>query len=344
MLCNPLQARQLLAHALRNSYAILAVNADSPAAVTDCLEAARQADAPLIIETSLWQIKGHSYGAGDPVLGVARYLADLAVLANSQRYRHIPVLYHTDHIKGPETFTILQAAIQGIPFSFHDQQLLLRASTISLDASDFSEEENIRHVCRLAELALEAGVPVTLEMESAVDEGLTPEEETRRLIGAVEERYPDHIHLWAPGLGTKHGFHADGYPEFSTRAIEANVRLLRQITGRDFGLALHGSTGLSPQNLTDASKAGVTKVNWSSESLLIRSGAARRYYQEMEEQFDKKHPAWKNTVMDNGVSNYVAAAYVPTVVEKMRVLGGAGMASKAYQVLQGQPEQTNQPA
>ncbi|AEE53011.1 class II fructose-bisphosphate aldolase [Haliscomenobacter hydrossis] len=329
MLLSPTQSRQLLNHAFEHGYAILAVNADSHAAVSDCLEAALMADAPIIIETSLWQIKSHSYGLGDPILGVARYLADLMILANSKRYRHIPVIYHTDHIKGPETMGILKAAIQGIESGIHGQNLRLTASTISLDASDMSEEENIAHMLQLCQFATEAGVDVTLEMESAVDDRITPAEETEKLIGAVEAQFPGKIALWAPGVGTQHGFTSDdGYAGFQTKTIEDNVRLLQQIAGRNIGIALHGSTGLPNEKLSAAAKCGVTKVNWSSESLYLRSMAAKQYYQLFADKLERKHPEWKNTAMDNGVATFVSAVYVPRVVERMMVLGGEGMAGR----------------
>jgi fructose-bisphosphate aldolase, class II len=329
MLLSPTQSRQLLNHAFEQGYAILAVNADSHAAVSDCLEAARLADAPLIIETSLWQIKGHSYGLGDPILGVARYLSDLMVLANSERYRHIPVIYHTDHIKGPETMDILKAAIQGIGTEMHGQSIRLGASTISLDASDLSEEENIDHMLQLCQFAAEAGVEVTLEMESAVDDRITPAEETEKLIGAVEAQFPGKIALWAPGVGTQHGFTSDdGYAGFQPKTIEDNVRLLQQITGRNIGIALHGSTGLPNEKLSAAAKCGVTKVNWSSESLYLRSMAAKQYYSENSEKLERQHPEWKNTAMDNGVASFVSKVYVPKVVERIKVLGGEGMAGR----------------
>lgn len=329
MLLSPTQSRQLLNHAFEQGYAILAVNADSHAAVSDCLEAARQADAPLIIETSLWQIKGHSYGLGDPILGVARYLSDLMVLANSERYRHIPVIYHTDHIKGPETMDILKAAIQGIGTEMHGQSIRLSASTISLDASDLSEEQNIAHMLQLCQFAAEAGVEVTLEMESAVDDRITPAEETEKLIGAVEAQFPGKIALWAPGVGTQHGFTSDdGYAGFQPKTIEDNVRLLQQITGRNIGIALHGSTGLPNEKLSAAAKCGVTKVNWSSESLYLRSMAAKQYYTENSEKLERQHPEWKNTAMDNGVASFVSKVYVPKVVERIKVLGAEGMAGR----------------
>ena len=132
MLLDPEQTKKLYRHAVENHYAILAVNADSHAAVTDVLVAARELDAPVIIETSLWQLTGRSFGAGDPTLGIDRYLADLTALANSKEFIGLPVVYHTDHIKGPETLRILKHAMNA------------KASSISLDSSDLSADENIQ--------------------------------------------------------------------------------------------------------------------------------------------------------------------------------------------------------
>jgi fructose-bisphosphate aldolase class II len=323
MLLDPLQARALFGHALRQHYAVLAVNADSHAAVTDCLEAAREARAPVIIETSLWQLEGRSFGAGDPVLGLARYLSGLAVLAGDQRYREVPVVCHTDHIKGAKTIGILTSAIRGVGVRLSAGGGLLRASTISLDASSLSDDENIALICRLADIARDAGVPVTIEMESEVDEGPTPPERTRRLISGVEAGHPGVVWLWAPALGTRHGL-GHGYPEFRTELVEANRRLVHELTGRNVGLALHGSSGLEEAKLAEAARAGVVKVNWSSESLLIRSEAARVFYSENAPLLDPAHPQWKATAMDNGVQSFVAARYVPKVVGRMKLLGGAG--------------------
>lgn len=325
MLLDPLQSRALFAHALAHRYAILAVNADSHAAVGDCLEAARQCEAPVIVETSLWQLEGHAFGAGDAVLGLARYLANLVVLAAHERYRDVPVVFHTDHIKGPQTRAILGAALRGVPVHWSDGKGRLRASTVSLDASSLTDEENVALLCELAALAREAGVPGTFEMESAVDEGPTPLEATRRLVGAVEAREPGAVWLWAPGLGTVHGLAQDGYPQFRVERIGEHVAALRALTGRDIGLALHGSSGLDEEHLAAAARAGVVKVNWSSESLLLRSRAAQDYYTAHAEALaSPRHPRWKATAMDDGVQRHVANFYVPKVAARIRLLGGAG--------------------
>lgn len=318
-LLNPVQARALLQSAIEERFAILAVNADSHSAVTDCLEAARECEAPIIIETSLWQLTGRSYGNGDPILGLARYLADLTALAGSERYRGVPVMFHTDHIKGPETLGVLSAAIRGVP---------QRASTISLDSSELSEAENITLICRLCEIAKEAGLALTLEMEAGVDAGVTEIEVAERLLGAVESKHPGYLALWAPGVGTQHGLSDKGYP-FSAEAVAKHQKRASEICGRPIGLALHGSSGLKESDLRAGVAAGVAKVNWSSESLLFRSQAAQEYYATHTAELEKTHKAWKATAMDNGVQSFVAARYVPRVAERIRVLGGAGKDRRA---------------
>ena len=330
MLCTPLQSRIVFQHALQHEYAILAINADSHAAIVDCLVAADLVGAPVIIETSLWQLKGRSFGADDAVMGLARYISSLMILANSNRFKHIPVIFHTDHIKGPETINILKSAICGIEFGAPGKTIPLRASTISLDASEFTEDENIDHILLLCRIAAEADVPVTLEMESAVDDRITTAEETRRLLGIVEEKFPGHIHLWAPGVGTKHGFGEN--MSFTPATIETHRKLTKAVTGREIGIALHGSTGMSTGHLRDAAKAGVVKVNWSTESLLIRSEAARAYYSQTNK-FDKKDPGWKNTVMDNGVSTFIAEKYINKVMDRMKTLGGTDKAKNLISIL-----------
>ncbi len=314
MLLDPDQTRVLYADAARRGYAILAVNADSPAALTDCLLAAREADAPVIIETSLWQLTGHSFGAGDPFLGMDRYLADLRVLANSERFCGIPVVYHTDHIKGPTTESLLQHAMRS------------GASSLSLDSSAMPPEENFATMARLCAFAESHGLPATLEMEAGVDDGVTDLAETRALFGEVERLHPGYLALWAPGVGTKHGLTAD-LGGFSPEAIHAHRDLASDLAGRPVGIALHGSSGLTDGQLEAAVAAGVTKVNWSSESLLLRSQAARDYFTRAGDRLEKGHPDWKATAMDHGVQAHVSATYVPRVVARMRALGGGGRVS-----------------
>lgn len=324
MLLTPEQSRLLYERATVEHYAILAVNADSPAAVVDCLEAAKQMQAPIIIETSLWQLTGRSFGFGDPILGLARYLTDLSVLANSARYQDTPVVFHTDHIKGPETLSILKAAINGIPINLSSREQRVFASSLSLDSSELSAEENIEMMCVLCSTAEARSEKATLEMEAGVDKGVTPPSETKWIFGAVEDRHPGHLALWAPGVGTQHGL-GDGN-QIDPDAIQKHQELATEICGRPIGLALHGSSGLSNETLQAAVQAGTAKVNWSSESLLIRSGLAKQYFETHSEELSRYHTDFKSTAMDNGLQTFIAEQYIPKVGERIEVLGGKAQA------------------
>lgn len=330
MLLDALQSRILLRTAAERKFAILAVNADAPSALYDCLAAAKRCDAPVIVETSLWQLRGRSFGAGDAARGMTRYLADLAILAASDEFASVPVVYHTDHIKGPETMPLLESAIAGLPLRVpgarpgEASEIRLRPSTISLDSSELGDEQNIAHLRRLAAHAERLGVPVTLEMEAGVDDGVTAVEVTERLVRGVEERHPGHLYLFAPGVGTRHGFSADGYPSFSVDAIARHRDAASAICGRPVGIALHGSSGLSDAQLASAVASGVVKVNWSTDSLHARSRLANAYWHDAGARLERAHKDFKATAMDNGVATAVGEAYVAVVAERMGALGGHG--------------------
>jgi fructose-bisphosphate aldolase, class II len=255
MLLDALQARTVLTHALQHQYAILAVNADSPAAINDCLEAARQANAPVIIETSLWQLMGHSFGAGDAWLGMKRFIAQLEIMTQSQRFAKIPVLYHTDHIKGPTALPLLQDAIRGLEVTMGGASVQLSPTMISLDSSELSEAENIGAIFELCAVAALSNRPVTLEMEAGVDDGLTPLDAASRLLGGVESKAPGYVFLWAPGVGTRHGL--GDQSAFDPKTVAQHQQLATELTGRPIGIALHGSSGLPEDALREGVAACV---------------------------------------------------------------------------------------
>jgi fructose-bisphosphate aldolase class II len=325
MLLNPLQARELLLHALRNKYAILAVNADSPAAIGDCLESARLCKAPIIIETSLWQLQGASFGRGDAVLGLARYLADLSVLASSDRFAEIPVIFHTDHIKGPDLKPVLSAAIRGVALNLTRGEGALTASTLSVDASELSPEANIEILTWLAQCAQSANVPATFEMEDAVDDDYTSLETANRLVGSVESKAPGAVCLWAPALGTHHGL-TQGGRAFDPDLARQHVENLKRLTGREIGLALHGTSGLNEVSLISGVQAGVVKINWSSELLHLRANAGLEYFRKKVAAAEPDQGDWKNTVMDNGLQSFIGEVTIPVITNRIHLLGGEGRA------------------
>ena len=223
--------------------------------------------------------------------------------------------------------------IAGLPLRFAGQEILLRPSTISLDSSEMDEASNIAALCHLAGEAERLRVPVTLEMEAGVDDGVTPVEITERLVSGIERPHPGHLFLFAPGVGTRHGFSHDGYPGFSADAVARHRDAASRICGRAIGIALHGSSGLNDDQLRQAVAAGVTKVNWSSDALHLRSQAAAAYWQTSAAQLDRTHAKFKATAMDDGVQRAVAESFIPVVMERMGVLGGHGAAASVRSAL-----------
>ena len=109
---------------------------------------------------------------------------------------------------------------------------------------------------------------------------------------------------------------------------------MRNLTGRNIGLALHGTSGLAESDLTAAVAAGTVKVNWSSELLHLRAQAAAAYFRDRVARVEPGKGDWKKTVMDNGLQSSVTQACLPSIVNRMQVLGGAGQGSAFCEMAQ----------
>jgi acyl-CoA reductase-like NAD-dependent aldehyde dehydrogenase len=104
--------------------------------------------------------------------------------------------------------------------------------------------------------------------------------------------------LWAAKTAWEH----ERAVKTAAACTSDHARMLERVCGRPVGLALHGSSGLSEDDLKRAVAAGIVKVNWSTESLQIRSRAASEFYEASEE---KRIP---------GAPGFVA--------DRMRILSG----------------------
>ncbi len=318
----PGQSRALFADASERGYAVLAVNADTTAAIADCLETAAGLDAPILIEASRWQLAGRSFGRGDAVQGLRHYLTWLACAADAPSFRDVPVGFHVDHIRGPGAEGILTAAAEGVLLAETGPSLC--ASSISIDAGDLTEQENVERALRVAEHAVARGQEIFLELEHGIDDVPSPTAVADRLLGAMETRAPGAVGLWAPGLGTRHGHTEGGYPEFDPCHVGRHRDAALRVTGRRIGIVLHGSSGVGLEQLEAGVKLGLVKVNWSTAGLALRVAGAAAYYRNHPEVLSPGHPRFKDLAMDDAVEKSVGPAYRDAVREMILVLGGAG--------------------
>ena len=121
--------RQLLDHAAENGYGLPAFNVNNLEQVTAIMEAANEADSPVIMQASA----GARKYAGEAFL---RHLISAAVEA----YPHIPVVMHQDHGQSP---AVCMAAIKSGFTSVMMDGSLLKVANLSNIKSDLNVPDEL---------------------------------------------------------------------------------------------------------------------------------------------------------------------------------------------------------
>ena len=296
--------RVLLDHAAENGYGVAAFNVNNMEQIQAIMEAADEADAPVIVQASR--------GARDYTNDA--YLRHL-MLAAAELYPHIPVAMHQDHGNSPETCG--SAIEQGFTSVMMDGSLLADAK------SPAPYGYNIETTRRVVELAHPRGVTVegelgvlgsletlTADKEDGVGaEGALDREQLLTDPAQAEEFVRETgVDALAVAIGTSHGAY-----KFS-RKPDAGVLVMdriREIHRRlpDTHLVMHGSSSV-PQELQDVINAhggnirqtwgvpieeiqegirhGVRKINVDTDNRMAMTGAIRRVFQEDPGEFDPR--------------------------------------------------------
>lgn len=138
---------------------------------------------------------------------------------------------------------------------------------VMYDGSLLNLDENIANTLRVVEFAHKAGVHVEAELGhvgsgseykeyGGVREGFTNPSQARRF---VTESGVDFL---AVAVGTAHG----PYDGESFVDIDLLTQIRQQV---DIPLVLHGGTGLSPRQFSDAILAGIAKINVASDMFAV---------------------------------------------------------------------------
>jgi fructose-bisphosphate aldolase, class II len=334
MLLNTLQTKRLYRYACRNKVGIIAVNADGDSLMHDALLAAKEAQAPLIIEASLWQLEAKTFGYGDPYLGLAKYITDVAMMAGHQAFKDVPVVFHIDHIPAKKAVEILTKAVSGLAYRVWDREMVVYPSSISFDASGLSDADNIQCVVNVGRHAAGHGIPLSFEVEPGIEEESTTPAEAVAMIKAIEAAVPGIVDLFAPAVGTVHGQTVKGANVgFDVGIVSDVAKALENALGRSIGIALHGSSGMSDEQLALAVKHGVIKINTCTLLLGTRARAMCEYFNQHHEQIQEGHKAMKETTKDATVDTAVSQSMVPLLVDRMRVSNAAGHGKKALEYI-----------
>src|SRR6186997_2276869 len=296
--------RQLLDHAAEHSYGLPAFNVNNLEQVQAIMEAASETDSPVIMQASA----GARKYAGETFL---KYLIEAAVAT----YPKTPVAMHQDHGQSP---AICKGAIKlGFSSVMMDGSLEADGKTIA------SYEYNVATTKQVVDMAHRLGVSVEGElgclgsletMRGDKEDGHgTDSTMTREMLLTDPEQAADFVKktgvdALAIAIGTSHGaYKFTRKPTGDILAIERIKEIHKRIPNthlvmhgsssvpqdllaeiRKYGGALKETYGVPVEEIQEAIKHGVRKINIDTDIRLAMTGAIRKYLATNPDKFDPR--------------------------------------------------------
>lgn len=316
--------RQLLDHAAEHQYGVPAFNVNNLEQMRAIMMAADKTNSPVIVQASA----GARKYAGAPFL---RHL----ILAAIEEWPHIPVVMHQDHGTSP---AVCQRSIQ-LGFS----SVMMDGSLATDGKTPTDYDYNARVTRQVVEMAHACGVSVEGEIgclgsletgKAGEEDGIGAEgtlDHSQLLTSADEaEQFvkDTNVDALAIAIGTSHGAYKFTRPP--TGDI-LSIERVKEIHARipNTHLVMHGSSsvpqewlkvineyggdmgetyGVPVEQIVEAIKHGVRKVNIDTDLRLASTGAMRRYLAENPSDFDPRKPfkASMDAMMDLCIARYEA--------------------------------------
>lgn len=231
--------QEILGRAFADRYGVAAINVVNDLTLEAVLAAAEELRAPLIVQTSVKTVK--MYGADVLFAMWARLTDDVTV----------PVALHLDHC--PDREVISECLAKGW-------------NSVLFDASKLTVEENRSQCIEVVAEARRFGAAVEGEIEGIQgvedDIGSDGAGTIRSLDVAVDFIRATGVDCFAPAIGNAHGMYK------STPTLDGQ-RVSDIVAATPIPIALHGGTGMTPEQFHDLIARGCAKVNIST-ALKIR--------------------------------------------------------------------------
>ena len=250
-------SKEMLLKAQAGHYAIGAFNVENMEMVQAVLEAATELNAPVILQTTSSTVK---------YAGLPMYLANGATRANMAP---VPAAMHLDH---------------GNSFELAMQALRTGYTSIMIDGSHYSFEENVALTKAVADACNPSGIPV--EAELGMVGGKEDDVEAEKDIYTNPDQAKEFVERTgisslAVAIGTAHGVY--------TAEPKLDVERLSQIRAKvDIPLVLHGASGLTDEAVQECIKRGICKVNFATELRQAYTNAVKKVLTEKPDTFDPK--------------------------------------------------------
>jgi fructose-bisphosphate aldolase class II len=296
--------RQLLDHAAEHGYGIPAFNVNNLEQVQAVMTAAAEVGAPVILQASA----GARKYAGEPFI---KHL----ILAALEQWPDVPLVMHQDHGQSPD---VCRGAIDlGFSSVMMDGSLESDGKTIS------SYDYNVDVTRKVVDMAHARGVTVEGElgclgsletMRGDKEDGHGTEATmTRDQLLTDPEQAADFVKrtqldALAIAIGTSHGaYKFTRKPTGDILAIDRIKEIHRRIPNthlvmhgsssvpqdllaeiRQFGGDMKETYGVPVEEIQEAIKHGVRKINIDTDIRLAMTGAVRRYLAENPSKFDPR--------------------------------------------------------
>ena len=296
--------RQLLDHAGEHAYGVPAFNVNNLEQMRAIMLAADATNSPVIVQASA----GARKYAGAPFL---RHL----ILAAIEEWPHIPVVMHQDHGTDPD---VCQRSIQ-LGFS----SVMMDGSLGADGKTPTTYEYNVDVTRRTVQMAHACGVSVEGEIGclGSLETGMAGEEDGvgaegvldhSQLLTSVEEAREfvadTNVDALAIAVGTSHGAYKFTRPPTGDILAIDRIKEIHAALPNTH-LVMHGSSsvpqewlaiinqyggdiketyGVPVEQLVEAIKHGVRKINIDTDLRLASTGAMRRMMAEQPSEFDPR--------------------------------------------------------
>ena len=247
---------QMLDKAKKNKYCVPQFNINNLEWTRFILEEANKEKSPVIL--------GVSEGAAK-YMGGYKLIVSMVKELVSYLNIDVPVALHLDH---GSSFEVCKEAIDA------------GFTSVMIDASKNSLEENIRITKKVVEYASNYNVSVEAEIGHINTD--TADEAMYADVNECQIFYKEtHINALAPALGSVHGLYK-GEPKLDFNRMFEISNLL------NIPLVLHGGTGINDELLKKAISCGICKLNINTELQIEWSKNVRKYLNENNDVYDPR--------------------------------------------------------
>ena len=229
--------KDLLTVAQKNHFAVPAFNIGSDQLLKAVMKTVKELKSPVILEMSPDEFNFVGY-------------AQIQAMLYEAAHTDVPVCIHLDH--GDSYETVVRASQAGM-------------TSVMIDASKLPYEENVAITKKVVETAHIANVSVESELGTIGTTGNSIEGGTEGVIYTVPEEAKQFIEdtgidTFACAIGTAHGI----YPKDMKPKLRIDI--LKDITDQvSVPLVLHGGSSNKDEEIAEAVKNGICKINISSD-------------------------------------------------------------------------------